>query len=962
MRAGDGGTVLVVGPGPVTLDQGAGFQYLAARVCRRLRALGFRVAVLEDNPATLMDSTGEDVRLYLEPPLPETVRRVAEECGASRIWLGAAGRRGWALARELAAEGWLDRWGLEVADLGDRVLWACGDRSLLREALEEGGIPNPSFRTASNLREAVEAARELGFPLVVRPHFSSGGWGAGVAFNREELPDLFAEAVRASPGGEVLLEECLAGWRKFVVCVLRDAEGESRAVGILEQLEPLPLHEEDAVVVAPPRPCGELTYALEEVARIVAGLLGVVGLAEVKLAVSPGCERLFVLDADAGPRRAAPLLETALGEDLVSRHVDLVCGGKTAAPGRRAEPRGALLAVPRFFYPEDRGGEGYLPLGCRAVGRTVVRGRTVEEAARTAMRLVVTDGRGVREETVRALEGLAGGGAPVVQGEQAQNGGSADGRREGAGGEVFPLRVKGGKEAGGGGVLFLAPLLPRPGSGSELHFALYRALREWKRRGGRAAAYVSDPGFALLLEGLADAVFLGPPVPEAVKRALGECGAEALCPHFGGREAYALASRLREGGAVAEIVGGRAGDADAPDTLMRLRGNGVPTAAFAVGREETLRSLRSWGFPIHVSLFSVDGVERKWVCYTVEEAESCISRYPEATPLIRELREDGLEIQVEAVAREGEVCCLVAWERLQSPGGDVGEGPAVYPPLHLTSQQYERLRRVVGEALKATGWSGNVSLRLVMEGGEMRVWDLSPGASEQLPFLVRASSLDLPGLGMAAVLGEDAPAVDLGESRCAVRYPLSPLGLIAGEDILMNSCRRHTGEVMGVGDNPGLALARVLRGLGMRPRPGGSALLSVANREKRRAVLLGRELSEAGFRLVATRGTAHALRAAGLEVEEVNKLREGRPNVLDLLRNGEIRLVVNVPRGRHPHSDGFYIREDAARHGIPCLTDMEVALAMVRGMRAADEEEAGGTQRPAGSPVIGVTTGSGGGS
>ncbi|WP_458012459.1 ATP-binding protein [Candidatus Solincola sp.] len=958
----DGRTVLAVGPGPVTLDQGAGFQYLAARICRHLRRRGFRVAVLEDSPATLMDAgAGEEGELYLEPPLPEVVVRVAEECGASSLWLGTAGRRGWALARELAAEGWLNRAGLEIADLRDRVLWACGDRSLLREMLEEGGLPNPAFRTASNVREAQEAAFELGFPLVIRPHFSSGGWGAGVAFNREELPDLFMEACGKSLGGEVLIEEYLGGWRKYVVCVLRDGCGGVMTAGIVEQLEPLPLHEEDAVVVVPPLPSGELSYALEEIAGKAAELLGVVGLAEVKVAVSRGCEKVFVLDMDVGPRRATPLLEVALGADLVSRHVDLVCGGKVEDVPLSAAPSGTYLALPRFFYPEEEREEGHLPLGCRAVGRTLLWGGTTGEAARTALRLLEEGGKGIRERILQDLKELVrrAGGAPGRREDDKNPEVEGAPFTEGAKGYGYPLCLARSAEGlGGGGTMFLAPVTPRPGSGHELHFGLFRALRAWKGRGGNAAVYVSDPGFGLYLVGEADAVFLGPPSPGGVRRALMSAGARKLCPHFGGGEAFALAWRVRQEGGDVEILGGWAEEGDTTGSLRRLRSSGLPLAAFAVGREEAVDFLRTCRFPVHLTLFTKGGEAVKRVFYSAEEVEEYLSTQSGATPLVRELREESLEVMVEAVARKGNLSCLLAWERLQSPGGDAGEGPAVYPPLHLTSQQYERLREVVAEAVRVTGWSGNLSLRLVVEEGEMRIWDLSPGASEQLPFLARASSLDLPELGLAALLEEDAPSVCLEGTRNAVRYPVSPLGLIAGEDILLNPCRRYTGEVMGVGENLGLALAKILRGLGMRPPPGGRVLLSVANREKRRAVLLGRELNEAGYRLAATRGTARALRAAGMEVEEVNKLREGRPNVLDLLRNGEIQLVVNVPRGRHPHSDGFYIREDAARHGIPCFTNMEVAMALVRGMRAAGEGSR--PVRPLGRPVSEVTAGRGG--
>lgn len=961
MKTGDEMTVLVVGPGPVTLHQGAGFQYLAARICRCLRRRGFRVVVLEDNPATLMDGVDGEVELFMEPPVPPVVASVAEECGITSLWLGPAGQRGWSLARGLAAEGWLERVGLRLADIPDRVFWACGDRSLLREILEEGGLANPAFRVAANLREAQEAAAAIGFPLVVRPHFSSGGLGTGVAFNREELFASLTEASRRSPGGEVLLEEYLGGWRKYVACVLRDGRGAARVAGMMEQLEPLPVHEEDAPVVVPPLAGGELRYALEEIAKKTVELVGVVGLAEVKLAVSPGCERIYVIDIDAGPRRATPLLEIALGMDLVSRHVDLVCGGGLEAGDQDRNPKGVVLALPRFYYPVMGREEGHLPLECHSVGRTLLRARDFGEAFRAARRLADEEGTGLLETTWEALERAARR-AIAIHGPEGgvSPSGEQTAPRSGAEGEAgYPLWLAGSAEGlDEGGVMFMGATEARPGGGHEHHFNLWRAIRAWRSRGGRAAAYVSDHGFALFLIEEADAVFLGPPCKRGVEEALARAGTWRICLHFGGGDSLALARKMERGSRVAEPLGGWIDGQEAPRLMMEMRTSGLPTVSFTSRRAEVADFLRSTRFPVHLALLDDTGVVMDRVCYGAEEVEECLTAHPEARPLVRELGDDPIEVLVEAVALKGRLCLCLAWERLQAPGGDAGEGLAVFPPLHLTSQQHEKLMRLVERAVGITGWTGNLSLRMTVMEGEIRLWDLSLGASEHLPFLARASSLPLPELGLGALLGEGEP-LETREVGCsAVRYHESPLGVIAGEDLLLHSRRLHTGEVMGRGEDLGQALAKLLWSLGMHARPGGRALLSVANREKRRAVLLARELNEAGYALVATRGTAKALRAAGMEVEEVNKLREGRPNVLDLLRNGEIQLVVNVPRGRHPRSDGFYIREEAARQGIPCLTDMEAAMALVRGMRISGEGDC--PVRPLGSQASGVTVVRGG--
>jgi carbamoyl-phosphate synthase large subunit len=225
---------------------------------------------------------------------------------------------------------------------------------------------------------------------------------------------------------------------------------------------------------------------------------------------------------------------------------------------------------------------------------------------------------------------------------------------------------------------------------------------------------------------------------------------------------------------------------------------------------------------------------------------------------------------------------------------------------------------------------------MVFEDGEVYMWEMTPGPSSNLPFLLRASGKPMAAWGFMALNGR-SPWVSAETPRYnVVRAPLIPFGVIASSDILPSPQRRSTGAVLGLAADPGVALAKALWSEGLRPQPGGRAFLSVANREKRRALLLARELQAAGYILMATRGTAHALSAAGLKIITVNKLREGRPNILDHVRNGEVGLVINIPRGKSPHSDGFYIRAASASHGIPCITNMEVALALARGLRSAD--------------------------
>jgi len=484
--------------------------------------------------------------------------------------------------------------------------------------------------------------------------------------------------------------------------------------------------------------------------------------------------------------------------------------------------------------------------------------------------------------------------------------------------------------------MFLSGSGSVPGGGHERNYSLLKAAAWWKAYGGKAAVFTPHLEFAQLAHEVADSVYLGELSPAAVGAACADAGKPALCGEYGGREAMACAEETRKRYGRIRTLSEYGVVLDTGYILKELKARGVNVVPFAVGRMEAARFVEGCRFPVLASAGRPGEKGERRILYSRAEAEDFLARSREESVLLRELEEEAQEVLVEAVASSWGERPLVLWEQLEGQGTCAGDGLALYPPPNLTSERIWAVEAMARETLDRMSWRGNVSLRIICHNGEVRLWDVRPGASCDLPFLERASGIPLVEMGMAAVMGEGIPAYLERKELFAVRMPVFPGRVLAGCDMLPWPHRRSTGAVMGMASHPGVALAKVLMSQGITPRPGGTALLSEANREKRRAVLLARELREAGYRLVATRGTAFTLKATGLDVEVVNKLHEGRPNVLDYIRNGRVDLIVNVPRGRQPRSDGFYIREDAARHGIPCITDMDVALALVRGMRATE--------------------------
>lgn len=924
------GIALVVGPGSVTIGEGGYPQYIAARACSILRRGGLRVLVLENNPATLMDSGGDSEDLYMEPATAEVVKRVAEETGVGTVWYGLAGSRGFLLGLQLEEEGWHEALSVRTPDLAAGKL--CGNRYLVRQTLKEHGLDSSEFCLAANLREGQDASQQLDFPLVVRPDFSSAGWGCGLAYNLEEYPTLLGDALRESPTGRVIIEQGLTGWRKYIVLALRDREGRTVCPGIIEQVDALPRHDGDSIMACPAVSLSKgQAEGLREMGRKAGQALGLAGLCEFKICLSPQGDYLHLLDLNFGPGRHTPIFEAVSGTDLVRIHLDLAMGKGLEAEHLRLEKtdlQKAILVVPRLLN-EPASDEGYLRLGSRAIGRSAYFGESPQEAGMAVFEALSADEEEDTEHQLMAIKNIMQ--APQSRRRNRHPKKSCGGDQE----KVFCLSRE--IENKPGGLLIVAPKGWGAG-GCELETNLFHALQGWKENNGRALLYTPNLDFALFSLERSDAVFLGPLRISAIRETAQRQGLREVVLHFAGREVLSMAEGLCNSGITTfgfEI----ADQVSMAGMNQRLKQQGLQLVDSMVtsGFEAGMGVLGKTVFPLHAVLENKAGTRTERLLYSREDGELLLRELPDEQPVTwREVPEDVQEIQVEAVAGTEPEDLILLWEQLDEIGISASDGLGVYPPFYLTSQQRKRTTALVREVIAALRFKGNLSAKIFLRNGDSWIEEVSLGASPNLPFIERASGLPLAAIGMSILKEGPGPEHHHISGCSVVRMPSIPYGVIAYSDILPSPQRRSTGSVLGIASNPAAALAKALWSQGIRPQAGRIAFLSVANREKRRAVLLARELQQAGYCMMATRGTAHALAAAGVKVETVNKLKEGRPNILDHIRNGEVGLVINIPRGKSPHSDGFYIRAASARHGIPCITNIEFALALTRGLRHSE--------------------------
>ena len=952
----------------MTVETGSAPSYNAWRTAQVLRGRGFEVIGIDSSDASLLALPGCCDRFYLEPLCLESLGEVLERERPELMVGNCSGVGVMYLASQLARSGALKRHGVRLAGASLEVIYRTQDRSLFKEVLMDAGLPVPRFVPAMSLNDGIKAMQRVGFPLVIRAHFTSGGRGAARVCNQEEFLEKLMMALNLSPAHEVTIEEDFTGWREFTCLAARDSGGETAVLALFEQLEMAGVHSGDSLWVHPVQTPGrELVYFIGEIAGKIARVLGLRGVMELGIMVHPRMEEVHVSGAVPGPGQGSVFARLAAGADLAGLNVlldlDLGLDEARSGPGALEAPG---LAV---RLPCDAGGgegeAGLLGLERRSLGERVVMGRDSGEAA---ARLAAGLRRGAPLRSPEPVEGDRFQRMPPEKKLQYLQDRSAAGNlpvrrlqrdlpewlyrllREGAAGEAPPPPAPGGGLAEGGDdgkVLVLGGEPHHPGRGAESDHNVAQALAALLEAGRRPVLYGENPLVALVARDLGCEAVFGPLEPEAVLRCAAARGLREVITQFGGEASLALTPALIEGGCRVpglslELASFRGSSLREP----RLFGEAGPRIA-AEEEVATLERALEWaeevGYPHMVYPSGPRGSGRTSIVYGPEDLREYYREAMEPGEgrlTMRPLYEDATEVMVEVLAGGGGPVILGLAQSLDDAGSASDDCMLAVPPLSLTGEQVEGVISYVREAVDGLPVAGNLRARVALKDGVMRLDELYLGASPTLPFLGLATGRPVQAWGVRAILGLDHGAA--GEAAApgrgmALRRTILPARIAGEEDILPVSVRRSQGSVAGLGRDLGSAFMKAHMEE-MSFQPGRRRLfISVANRDKRSAVMMAKEMMAMGFRVMATAGTAEALRRGGAEVKTVKKLREGRPNVLDLIKNGEVDLIVNTPRGKGPRSDGFYIRSASARYAVPCITNMHAATLLVEALTARRE-------------------------
>ena len=1038
----DIGAVLVLGSGPIVIGQAGEFDYSGTQGCTALRADGYRVVLVNSNPATIMTDPQVADRTYIEPLDVEAVEAVIARERPDALLPTLGGQTALNLAMELGEAGVLARYGVELIGADADAIRRAEDRDAFRECMAAAGLATPPSRVVSDLAGGRAAAAELGFPLILRPGYTLGGEGGGVAGDAVELEERLAAALDASPIRQVLVERSVIGWGEFELEVIRDRADNAIVVCSIENLDPMGVHTGDSVTVAPAMTLtdGELQRMRDASLAVIRAVGVATGGANVQFALNRDSGELYVIEMNPRVSRSSALASKATGYPIAKIAARLAVGWTldeipndiTAVTPASFEPALDYVAVkaPRFAFEKVPAATSELTTHMKSVGEVLALGRTFGEAMGKALagreldvspeppasveealeRLrapswdrydvalwalregagpaAVAAATGVHPWFCEELASLAAARADAVgplgalgaeELRRARRAGLTDrdiaeatgadelevGRRRRRLGVIPTYRAVdtcagefaaltpyyyGAFESEGElaaderpSIVVLGSGPNRIGQGVEFDYCCVHAARAARELGYAAVMVNCNPETVSTDHGVSDRLYLEPVTLDSV---LDICAAErplGVIAQLGGQTPLRLAGPLVEEGV--PVLG------TPPETIDLAEDRGrfgrlldelgllAPPWTVAAEPGEALAAAAEVGYPVLVRPSYVLGGRAMAVCDDPEDVRAYLRREaPRGPLLVDRFLEGARELDVDALS-DGRDCWTAAvMEHIEAAGIHSGDSACVLPPQGTSPGLVAELERQTAALAQGLGVVGLLNVQYAIRGDEVYVIEANPRASRTVPFVAKATGIPLVHHAVRLMLGEQVGALGLPERtpsrQVAVKEAVLPFPRFPGEDPVLGPEMRATGEAMGIGPTFAAAFAKAQRGAGEALPGSGVAFLSARDADKPRMIGVARGLAGAGLGLVATAGTAAALAAGGLEVDEVAKVSEGSPHVVDLIAAGAVALVVNTPSGPGARPDGALIRRAAVRAGIPCITTIEAAEVAVTAIAA----------------------------
>lgn len=1038
-------TILVIGSGPIVIGQAAEFDYAGTQACIALREEGYRVILVNSNPATIMTDSEMADKVYIEPLTLEFVSRIIRKERPDALLGTLGGQTGLNLTVQLAKSGVLEECGVEILGTKLSAIEKAEDRELFRNLMNELNEPVPESEIIHHLDEASSFVEKIGFPVIVRPAFTLGGTGGGICHNAAELEEIVSSGLQNSPVHQCLLEKSIAGFKEIEYEVMRDSNDNAIVVCNMENIDPVGVHTGDSIVVAPSQTLSDREYQLlRNVSLKIIRSLKIEGGCNVQLALDPNSFNYFIIEVNPRVSRSSALASKATGYPIAKLAAKIAVGltldemlnpvtGKTYASFEPALDY-IVTKIPRWPFDKFESGNRSLGTQMKATGEVMAIGRTFEESLLKAIRslesgvyhfelngaaeiddelvekrirkagderlfyIAIALKRGVSIQTIhewskidlfflKKMERIIRLEARLAEQpyneeilREAKQRGFTDRKIaelwHTTAKEVYQWRKQVGISqvykmvdtcaaefesatpyyygtyesenesivSDKKSVIVLGSGPIRIGQGIEFDYATVHSVKAIKEAGYEAIIINNNPETVSTDFSISDKLYFEPLTIEDVMAVIELEQPLGVVVQFGGQTAINLAAQLEENGV--RILGtslediDRSEDRDKFEQALKQINIPMPLGKTALSVDEALVIGKEIGYPVLVRPSYVLGGRAMEIVYREEELlhymENAVKINPEH-PVLIDRYLTGKEIEVDAISDGENVLIPGIMEHIERAGVHSGDSIAVYPSQTLSAEVKKTLVDYTEKLAKGLNIIGLLNIQYVLSGGQVYVIEVNPRASRTVPFLSKITNVPMAKIATKVILGISLThqgyqsGLHPEKQGVFVKVPVFSFAKLRSVDITLGPEMKSTGEVMGKDVTLEKALYKGLVASGIKIKKYGTVLFTVADKDKQESLSLAKRFADNGYRLMATNGTAAFLQKAGLPVEVVGKIGAEGTTLIDMIHQGKVQFVINtLTKGKQPERDGFGIRREAVENGIPCLTSLDTADAILK--------------------------------